>query len=79
MTVCDFCNQEMKKGNGCKIEIYDDFGDGKEYDRIPAEHKCHDCNVGSGELHHPGCDDEKCPKCRGQAISCDCIDVEESY
>jgi len=34
--------------------------------------KCHDCNVEEGELHKPNCDVERCPKCGGQLISCDC-------
>lgn len=40
--------------------------------RMNDMQKCHDCGVGVGELHSPGCDDERCPFCLGQLISCDC-------
>jgi hypothetical protein len=33
---------------------------------------CHDCAAQRGELHVPGCDMERCPECRYQAISCGC-------
>jgi hypothetical protein len=33
---------------------------------------CHDCGVPLRGLHHPGCDMEMCPRCRGQLISCGC-------
>ncbi len=35
--------------------------------------RCHDCDAAIGELHIPGCDTERCPRCFGQAIACPCV------
>ena len=37
---------------------------------------CHDCGCKEGELHNffPNCDMERCPKCKGQLLSCCCED-----
>jgi hypothetical protein len=72
------CGVEYKSGKGCnfnKVEI-----DGVLYDRIPfgkededwGEGNCHDCHVAEGGVHHLNCDVERCPKCKGQLIGCDC-------
>ena len=34
---------------------------------------CHDCGVMEGEIHHYGCDMERCPFCDRQLLGCGCI------
>jgi hypothetical protein len=77
MAVCSTCQKEMmKKGNGCRkspVIIGESV-----YDQVPFDGTvCHDCNVTTGQFHHPGCDMERCPKCGGQLISCGCLDESE--
>ena len=53
----------------------------QDYDRIRygaeeealKQPKCDDCGAPRGTFHLLGCDIEQCPRCGGQAISCDCF------
>jgi hypothetical protein len=38
-----------------------------------TQHHCRDCGTTEGYLHTLGCDNERCPFCGGQLISCFCI------
>jgi len=74
MTVCTYCNQEITLGVGCTVGQF-----AGEPARLPNfdEAKCHDCHCPPRKLHHPGCDQERCAVCGGQAISCGCGDPKE--
>ncbi len=77
VALCDWCQQSMNVGTGCTVDTFDDFIDGLKRKRIPytcqnGQH-CGDCNVTNGQLHHPSCDMEICPRCNGQSLSCDCV------
>ena len=73
---CSYCGKEMSPGTSCTLTHYDDFSDKTERARVPwgGQITCGDCNTPPQGLHHPGCDMERCPECRGQAISCSCTD-----
>lgn len=74
----------MQDRVGCTVETFDDFPDGETRRRIrygdeggvwaTASDPCHDCYAPKGQLHHPGCDVERCPLCGDQAISCECTE-----
>ena len=44
---------------------------------VEAGQQCHDCDIKKGQLHVPGCDMERCPRCGSQLISCGCFDYPE--
>jgi hypothetical protein len=56
-----------------KDETFERFRFGKgPGERREAARPCGDCAVIRGEFHVPGCDLERCPRCRGQLIFCSC-------
>ena len=75
---CQHCKKKMSHGNGCTFKYLAKTETSKAINRIPYEdpngedYDCHDCNVSEGQIHHEGCDMERCPNCKGQLLSCDC-------
>ena len=71
---CNDCNLEMAddKTVSCTLKIVGDHNRDTEY--FDVNKRCHDCNIVNekGNFHHLGCDIERCPKCEGQLISCNC-------
>jgi hypothetical protein len=75
MAKCDLCKREMQTAFGCitrRVKIKGKNGVWRCFSPVKASADCGDCNVKQGKIHHPGCDQERCPSCGGQLISCDC-------
>lgn len=74
MAICNDCKQEMQTAGSCNFRFVQVGG--KDYLRVTDYHdindRCHDCGIINGNIHHSGCDMERCPVCKGQLISCDC-------
>ena len=84
MAKCEDCNKGMldKNVETCTNKYIQFEGDKKVYKRdtsyFDVNERCHDCSIVNkkGNIHHYGCDMERCPKYKGQLISCDCGEGE---
>jgi hypothetical protein len=91
MAVCVDCEQEMTDPNGASCTYTRlRFADGEIRTRVgystrrgggdswapDVHHRCHDCGVFPGGVHHFGCDVERCPRCHRQLITCGCPDED---
>jgi hypothetical protein len=78
MAICDWCNREMTTARSCTVA--DLHLDGVSVPMVPwgrepgwrATSRCHDCGVLPRQLHHLGCDVQRCPLCGDQMMSCEC-------
>ena len=64
-------------GQGSPAEIEERIQAKVAQEIVRTDRRCPDCGVEVGELHLPGCDIERCPKCTGQSISCGCARGED--
>jgi hypothetical protein len=65
------------------------YPDGTTLKRIPyknrfvrpqdTKHRCHDCGVALGGIHHWGCDMEHCPRCGNPLFFCACFDLSQEH
>ncbi len=82
MVECPDCKKEMLDSDSCSMEFRCIKINGKIYPRNTTEYdyniNCHDCGIYNklGNIHHFGCDVERCPACGGQLISCSCTKEE---
>jgi hypothetical protein len=65
----------QKDANQFRIggEIFQRIRYGQEKEDVEADRQpCPDCGVSKTELHFFGCHAERCPRCGGHAVYCDC-------
>lgn len=60
-------NQRIPFGEERTIELPNGM---RAYIASDDDH-CHDCGVSRGDIHIAGCDEEQCPVCERQLISCE--------
>jgi len=84
MGICPRCRKETSDAavTTCEENAFITYPDGSTLQAIPYDprrlhfpqwYRCPDCNIAPGGIHHANCDQEYCPKCGGQLISCSCF------
>lgn len=56
-----------------RVGAVNDFFTAEQY-KEQGRDRCHDCGAKVGTYHHSSCDEERCPRCGGQLLCCDCWD-----
>jgi len=79
MVKCEDCKKEMTDSKTTKCICKEIWINKKWYKKNTAYFdngkRCHDCGIENkkGNPHHFGCDMERCPRCKGQLLSCGCM------
>lgn len=83
---CSDCGKEMTRANSCTLQriAIEGMVYSRETSTFDSYSRCHDCGIvnAPGNIHHRGCDVERCPRCGTQLISCLCRkedDIEEPH
>jgi hypothetical protein len=87
MAHCGFCGQHPASADACPGNAQVSYPDGTHRRSVPytdretdpfqrSRARCPGCNVRWGEYHHPGCDQERCPRCGGQLLLCGCTEAQ---
>ena len=67
-------NREVKFLDGSSLPSIPYLGKGDYHQGEWSKNEpCHNCHCLPGRFHHPGCDMEVCPRCKQQAIQCNCL------
>jgi len=83
MAACEHCLGEMLEAGTCTITHISIVAGENARQRLPRLRyaptvsmddggwsRCGDCGAIEGGFHHPGCDQERCPKCGKQLLGC---------
>lgn len=85
---CRDCKKEMLKVASCNKPTLIISKGGEKCEIVKRDTSyfdvgihCHDCGIKNkaGNIHHFGCDMERCPKCGGQLITCGCFEGQDVY
>ena len=80
--ICEDCDQQMIGSKTCNHRLLE-FSEHQVRERnttyFDVNDHCHDCGIENkkGNVHHFGCDMERCPLCEGQLLSCECREKYE--
>lgn len=87
MAECFRCGEDPNTSTGCVSTRTITFADGQERHPVPVGEErwtddpstCRDCHAEVGNVHHPGCAIEACPRCGHHYTRCACDTKEKRW